>query len=124
MRSSVEELEENDTAEPEGWGRDPSVRLMRRVFAAMEAGQKDLLTALGLSHLDPRLRGWRERALAAFEASWARSARVGLELSETETGALYVLCLEKIMAGEGIKGLPESLPENEKLMKILSEVFP
>jgi hypothetical protein len=124
MRSGGEDLEEHATAGSDAWGRDPSVRLMRRVFTAMEEGQKDFLRTLGLSPFDYRLRRWRERALAAFEASWAWSARAGVELGETEAGALYVRCLGKIMAGEGMKGLPGSLPENEKLMRILREVFP
>jgi hypothetical protein len=115
MRSPEEKLAEHATAGSEEWGRDPSVRLVRRVFAAMEAGQKDLLRTLALSPFDPRLRRWRERALAAFEAPWARGARGDAELSETEAGALYVLCLGKIMAGEGIKGVPGSQPENEEL---------
>jgi hypothetical protein len=106
------------------WGRDPSVRAMRRVFASMEAAQKELLKALGLSPLDQRLRRWRERALGAFEASWARSARFGLELSETEAGALYVHCLGKIMVRDGVDVPAGILPESEKLRKILKEVFP
>jgi hypothetical protein len=106
------------------WGRDPSVRAMRRVFAAMEAAQKELMKALGLSPFDQRLRRWRERALAAFDASWARSARAGVELNETEAGELFVHCLGKIMAREGMDVPPEILPQSERLKKILREVFP
>ncbi|MGE5838882.1 MAG: hypothetical protein ACM34H_03035, partial [Deltaproteobacteria bacterium] len=106
------------------WGMDPSVRAMRRVFAAMEAGQKNVLAALGLSPLDMRLRRWRERALAAFDAAWARSARTGLELSEAEAGILYVLCLGTIISREGVEVPHERLPRSEKLQEILKEVFP
>jgi hypothetical protein len=97
---------------------------MRRVFAAMEAAQKDLVEVLGLSPLDARLRRWRERALAAFDACWARSARAGVELSETDAGTLYVHCLGKIMARDGAEVPPEVLPRSEKVQKILKEVFP
>ena len=106
------------------WGKDPSVRAMRRVFAAMEAAQKEFTQNLGVSPYDQRLRRWRERALAAFEASWARSARAGMELTETEAGALYVHCLGKIMSREGVEVPPEILPQSGKLNKILREVFP
>jgi len=106
------------------WGRDPSVTAMRRVFAAMEAAQKELLKGLGLSPLDQRLRRWRERALAAFDASWARSGRAGVELGEREAGELYVHCLAKIMTREGMEVPSGVLPRNEKVQKILREVFP
>jgi hypothetical protein len=106
------------------WGRDPSVQAMRRVFAAMEAAQREFIKNVGLSPLDPRMRRWRERALAAFDASWAQAARTGAQLSETETGAVYVLCLGKIMNREGIDVPAEILPRSEKLQKILKEVFP
>jgi hypothetical protein len=106
------------------WGGDPSVQAMRRVFAAMEAAQKEFITTLGLSPFDHRLRRWRERALASFDASWARSARSGVDLTETEAGVLYVQCLAKIMTREGMDVSPGSLPQSEKLRKILREVFP
>ena len=115
-----------ETAATQGdeWGRDPSVRAMRRVFAAMEKEQKEFINTLGLSPFDPRMRQWRERALAAFEASWARSARAGVELGEGEAGALYVHCLGKIMTREGIEVPAEILPLSEKFAKLLREVFP
>lgn len=116
--------DDHAAAQADEWGRDPSVRAMRRVFAAMEEAQGGLITNLGLSPFDQRLRRWRERALAAFDASWARSARAGLELSEAEAGTLYVLCLEKIMSREGVEVPSERLPRSERLQKILREVFP
>jgi hypothetical protein len=127
-RESVATMMRNpeNTATPAGdeWGKDASVRAMRQVFAAMEAAQKDLIANLGLSPLDKRLRRWRERALAAFDASWVRSARTGLELSEAEAGVLYVHCLGRIMAREGMEVSPDILPRSEKLEKIVREVFP
>ena len=124
MRSRMEDLEENFATGPDEWGSDPSVQAMRRVFAAMEAAQKEFIRSLDLSPFDPRMRRWRERALAAFDASWARTARTSAELSETEAGALYIHCLGRIMTGEGMEVPPEILPGSEKLQKILREVFP
>ena len=124
MRSRGEDPEQSPATGPDEWGRDPTVRAMRRVFAAMEKEQKEFINNLGLSPLDPRMRRWRERALAAFDASWARNARTGVQLSETETGALYVHCLGKVMTREGMEVPAEILPRSEKLQKILREVFP
>lgn len=111
-------------SEVDEWGRDPSVRAMRRAFAAMETAQKEFIKSLNVSPFDPRMRRWRERALAVFDASWARASRIGVELSETEAGALYVHCLEKIMTREGMEVDAGILPRSEKLQKILREVFP
>lgn len=110
--------------DPDEWGGDPSVRAMRRVFAAMETAQKEFIATLGLSPFDHRLRRWRERAFVAFDASWAWGARGGVTLTETEAGALYVQCLGRIMSKEGMEIPPETLPQSEKLRKILREVFP
>jgi predicted trehalose synthase len=120
----VDESEESCRATADEFGGDPSVRAMRRVFSALEAAQKKFLMELGVPPFDHRLRRWRERALALFEASWARSARGGLHLSETEAGELYVHCLGKIMTREGVEVPPEMLPRSEKLQKPLREVFP
>ena len=119
MRSRMEDPEQSPATESDDWGRDPSVRAMRRMFAAMEKAQKEFLKNLGLSPFDPRMRRWRERALAAFEASWARSASSGVELDESEAGALYVHCLGKIMTREGVDVPAEILPRSGKFKEIL-----
>jgi hypothetical protein len=124
MRSRVDNVRENPGPRPDEWGRDPSVRAMRRVFAAMEAAQKEFTKNLGLSPFDQRLRRWRERALGIFDVLWARAAGADLELSEEEAGALYVQCLGKTMTSEGMDVPLEILPRSEKLEKILKEVFP
>jgi hypothetical protein len=124
MRRGVEEPKENSSRGSDEWGRDPSVRTMRRVFASMEGAQKRLMKDMGLSPFDQRLRRWRERALAAFDAAWARGARNGVELNETEAGELFVHCLGMIMTREGMEAPAEMLPRSEKLQKILREVFP
>ena len=124
MTKRMDDLEDNPRTQADEFGGDPSVQAMRRVFSAMEATQKEFIKNLGLPPLDRRLRRWRERALVAFDASWARTARAGVDLSETEAGALYVNCLGKIMAKEGVEIPPEILPQSEKFKKILREVFP
>ncbi len=115
----------NDTP-PSGvdeWGRDPSVQAMRRVFAAMEAAQKEFIQKVGLSPFDPRMRRWRERALAAFDVSWARTARTGVQLNETDTGALYVHCLGRIISREGME-VPREVPSpSENIEKLLKGVL-
>lgn len=113
-----------EAARDDEWGEDPSVRVMRRVFAAMEAAQNDLIATLSIAPLDQRLRRWRERALAAFEASWAWSARAGIDLSDSEAGSLYVHCLAKIMSREGVEVPSEILPQSERIKRIVREVFP
>ena len=124
MMERMDDPGRNPCTTVDEFANDPSVRAMRRVFSAMEATQKEFIVNLGLSPFDRRLRRWRERALVVFEASWARTARSGLELSETEAGALYVHCLGKIMTREGLDVPPEILPQNEKIKKILTEVLP
>jgi hypothetical protein len=109
---------------PDEWGRDPSVRAMRGVFAAMEAAQKDFIRNLGLSPFDRRLRRWREMTLAAFDASWARAAAAGVELSEEDAGSLYVRCLGKVLSREGMDVPSGIFPESDKMDKILRGVFP
>jgi hypothetical protein len=124
MRSRVDYLQESPATRPDEWGREPSVRAMRRVFAAMEAAQKEFIRNLGLSPFDQRLRRWRERALGVFDVLWARAAGADVELSEEEAGALYVQCLGKTMTREGMDIPLEIFPQSEKLKKILKEVFP
>jgi hypothetical protein len=117
-------MQEISATRPDEWGRDPSVRAMRRVFAAMEAAQKEFIRNLALSPFDRRLRRWRERALGVFDVLWARAAEADVELTEDEAGALYVQCLGKTMAREGMDVPLEILPQSEKLKKILKEAFP
>jgi hypothetical protein len=119
----MDNLRESPAPRHDEWGEDPSVRMMRRVFAAMEAAQKEFIENLGLSPFDQRLRRWRERALGVFDALWARAAGAGLELSVEEAGAFYVQCLGKTMIRDGMDVPPGILPRSEKLEKILKEVF-
>jgi hypothetical protein len=104
------------------WGSDPGVQMMRKVFKQMELVQADLLEAAGISIWDPRLRCWREVALAAFERASANAARRGIDLREEQAGALYVHCLARTMMREGIKA-SDSRQSDETIKRLVEEVF-
>jgi hypothetical protein len=108
--------------ETDKWGKDPSVQRMRRVFRAMEEAQFTFLEHLNLSPLDARLRRWRERGRIAFEAAYARAAREGANPEEEWAGNLYVRCLGRILAAEGVEVPEKILPRTEHLEKMLGEV--
>jgi hypothetical protein len=105
------------------WGQDPQVRYMRTVFAAVERTQSEFLRTLGISSVDPRLRRFREVALALFERSWSVAARRGLKTDEDSAAALYLFCLGRALSMRGIEVPPASLPGDEKLKRIVDEVL-
>ena len=86
--------------ECDDWGRDPRIRSVREVFAAMEAGHRAFLARTGLSAFDPRLRGWRGRALALFERAWVRDSQAG---GRSGVAEVYVACLEEVLAADGVQ---------------------
>jgi len=92
------------------WGRDPSIKAMRRVFRAMEKSLDDLLEQLDISPFDHRIRGWLEQALAKYESAWGAASRKGVRLDEKTASALYAHCLVKVIGAEGIK-----IPENQSI---------
>ncbi len=81
-------MTDNDT-----WGRDPQIRYMRGVFAAIEAAQKGFLQAVGVSSRDEHLRRFREIALKLFERSWASAMQRGIGSDERSAAAIYIFCL-------------------------------
>ena len=105
------------------WGHDPSVQMMRRVFAGMERAQKELLMGLKLSPLDGRLRRVRESALDLFEQAWPRAQRKGLTQAEEDAVALYLHCLVAMLTRARIEVPPGSFPENQKIVDFLSGNF-
>jgi hypothetical protein len=109
---------------PDEFGGDPNVRRMRRVFAWMERGQEALLKAAGLSPLDERLRCCRERARTAFEKAWACAAGRGLELTEADVGTLYVLCLARMLVGQGVPVPEHAIPKSKAAQRLLRELMP
>jgi hypothetical protein len=105
------------------WGHDPSVRMMRRIFARMEESQEDLLKRLKLSPLDGRLRRVRESARHLFEQAWPEGQRKGLTRKEEDAATLYLHCFVRMLNREGIKVPPESFLGSQIILDFLSEKF-
>lgn len=106
------------------FGHDPSVRFMRRVFKSMEETQRRLLANVNLSHVDVRLRHWRETARDVFEQAWPIATRRGVAASEEEAGILYAHCLARTLIEDGIEIPHEALPPDEKISMLIKEVKP
>ena len=103
------------------WGRDPSVQRMRRVFANMEAIQKDLLDRLECPPFDYRLRRSREEARDLFERMWPPATRRGITGNEEEAAVLYAHCLAKTLTRNGLNVPLHALPYHEGIAKFLDE---
>jgi hypothetical protein len=97
------------------WGRDPSIQIMRRVFAGMEKTQTVLLATLRISPLDQRLRLWRHTALRRFEQQWNQSTRRGAGLGENQIADLYCACFTGIMEEAGIPVSSPVIPSDEEV---------
>jgi hypothetical protein len=104
------------------WGHDPSVREMRRVFAAMETAQSTVIAALGLSPFENRLRDWRGEARDLFERAWPAAARRGVASGDDAAGMLYSHCLLKVLSLHGINILDQALPLDATISKLVEEV--
>ena len=109
--------------DPDSWGKDPSVRIMRGVFSRMEEAQGELLKHMCIEPLDARLKNWRENALKCFERTWIHGANRGIHLSEEKAAAIYVHCLARAMVSEGISVPREVLPKDEDIEMLLKEVL-
>jgi hypothetical protein len=105
------------------WGLDPQVKHLRRVFACVEAAQKDLLETAGISPFDERLRRLRDVALTLFEKVWPVAARKGLVKNEGDAAVLYVFCLARAFSSRGIILPAGSLPDNENVARFLEEAL-
>jgi hypothetical protein len=103
------------------FGGDPSVQMMRRLFAAVEVAQQSLLNVLGISPFDSRLRQWRKMALHLFEQNWAAAARHSSRLTEKDAGDLYAHCLARAVETRGVVVPKGSLPANDLIMRLLEE---
>jgi len=111
-------MNDNDT-----WGRDPQVRYLRGVFAAIEKAQKGFLETVGVSPDDERLRRLRETALKLFERSWTFAAQRGLGGDENSAAVIYIFCLAGAMSTRGIDIPQGSLPTAPELKKLVDEVL-
>jgi len=105
------------------WGRDPRIRYMRTVFAAIEGAQKEFLRTLGISPVDPRLRRFRDVALAFFERSWVAAMRRGVETGDDSAAAMYIFCLARALSMKGVEVPDASLPGNGELKRLVDEVL-
>jgi len=105
------------------WGRDPSIKAMRRVFKAMERSLDNLLEQLNISPFDHRLRNWLEQALAKYELAWGEASRKGVCMDEKMAPVVYAHCLVRVIGSEEIK-IPENLLAIEKdVERLIHEVF-
>ena len=105
------------------WARDPSVRMMRKIFEKMEDAQSAILADLNVSPLDERVRSWRERALMIFERLWSHIIRKGVSLDENGAADIYVFSLTRILGSDGIE-IPEGLvPLEHDFHKLFEEAF-
>jgi len=109
--------------EMDEWGKDPSVQFMRRVFKEIEKAQHEFLKQLEIKPHDPRIRGWREQALALFEKAWGIAYRMGITVDEHTASVVYVHCLAKIMGTERIQVPADIMPDAKTVERILKEVF-
>ncbi|OGP64866.1 MAG: hypothetical protein A2170_07145 [Deltaproteobacteria bacterium RBG_13_53_10] len=101
------------------WGRDPSVRNIRRLFASMETAQTELLDKLKLSPFDPRLRRAREEARALFERAWAEVASKRRAADEQEGCSLYLHCLVRSLRQSGIQIPDEAFTDQKRFERLL-----
>jgi len=105
------------------WGRDPSVQFMRKVFKEMEKAQHELLKRLDIPPYDPRIRRWREKALALLERAWGVADRMGIAMDEHTASLIYIHCLAKVMSAERINIPSGILPDAKNVERIFKEVF-
>ena len=102
------------------WERDPGVLSMRRVFAAIEMRQNELLNRLNIHWTDKGLGSARRMALHLFEGLWAGAADKGIRLAEKDAADLYVHCLAKVLGTRGISA-PGALPANDVIERLMEE---
>ncbi len=110
--------------EKDEWEKDPSVRVMRKVFKGMEEAQHELLKRLDITPYDLRIRRWRDEALTLFERACGAAGRMGIAIDEHAASLIYVHCLAKIMSAQRINIPLGILPDAKDVERIFKEVFP
>ena len=106
------------------WGHNPQVRMMRRVFAAMENVQAEYLRSARLDPLDPGLRGVRDIALLVFERAWPIQAGRAEMTPEKEAGALYLSCLKYALRKTGLRVDDTDAREDERFDRLMRGYTP
>ena len=94
---------------------------MRRVFAAIETLQAELLDRANVHWMDKGLRSMRKSTLYLFERIWAGAADRGVRLGEEDAADLYIHCLAKVLQTRGITVPAESLPCNDAVRRVMEE---
>ena len=105
------------------WGRDPSVRAMRRVFKEMEKSKNEVLERLHIDPFDLRIKGWLEKALPAFEKTWMVANQMGVAMDDKRASLIYAHCFAKIIGTEGIEIPAGLVPEDKETERLVNEVF-
>ena len=105
------------------WSSDPSVRAMRRLFARMESGQKELLQRLGISLYDGRLRVCREDARNLFERMLSGSSAGRGGQNEGDAAVLYIHCLIQALEQHGLLVPAGVVRENDPLKGVVREAL-
>ena len=109
--------------EMDEWGKDPSVRVQRKIFKGMEKSLNEILRQLDIAPHDQRIRGWLETALVKFEMSGSLAEQMGIIMDEETAPLVYTHCLAKVIASDGIE-IPESmLPQEKDTAKLVHKVF-
>lgn len=103
------------------WENDPNVLFLRRVFAAIERRQTELLGLLNVHWMDGGLRTARTMALRLFERTWAGRAKKGVRLGEEEAALLYAHCLVKVLHTRGISVPDGFLPGGDAIARLIEE---
>ena len=108
---------------PDEWAKDPSVRMMRKVFEKMEGVQSAILADLNVSPFDERVRPWREKALIIFERLWSCATREGMPMDENVAADIYAFSLTRVMGSDGMEIPERLLPRQTDISKIFEEAF-
>jgi hypothetical protein len=107
--------------EYDDWGKDPSVRQMRRIFSAIEVRYNALLIALDINPMDQKVGQWRTKTLKMFERMWAYGSHSGMFRTEKDMADLYIHCLGNVLTSDGVPVSQDLLPTNHEVEKLVKE---
>lgn len=98
-------------AEPrDRWGREPAVQRMRKVYALLEKGQRELLIRNRIPEFEPRLAQARRQARRLLEKGWTLAAEQGLDWNGETLKGVYEHLLATILARQGLMPTPAPGP--------------
>lgn len=105
------------------WARDPHVRAMRPIFAAMETAQKSFLKNAGIDPWMQNLSFIRAQARNFFEKAWPQALQAGKAREPKEASGLYILCLAHALLKAGIDPAAPLPPEAEAMQDFMQKVL-